>query len=175
MAWPDWPWLPDLRHFSSSPVLTPSSARRTLVGTGFGALVTTDQTSTAVCGAGRVQSTGETRSTSTATLVKAVELRATRLLARNLLISLTTSEIHRQNYAVVHRNAAVNFFCNNFLRISTDFGTLCIIFIARYQEISPHLAYVSTLPCKIRKQRFFARAPKNFSQKYRRKIPRRSL
>ena len=51
-------------------------------------------------------------------------------------------------------------FCNN-LQMLTDFDTFCTKLTSNelrtlgYQNVSLHHACVSTLPCKIRKQRFF--------------------
>jgi len=57
-------------------------------------------------------------------------------------------------------NVAVNVL-QQLLQILTDLDNFCIRLtrneqcISAYQNVSLHLACVSTLPCKIRKQRFF--------------------
>jgi len=69
---------------------------------------------------------------------------------------------------VGHKNVAVNFL-QQLLQRLTDFGNFCIKLtrneqrISGYQNVSLHLACVSTLPCKIRKQRFFHVSTETFT------------
>jgi len=58
----------------SAPVVTWATARRALVGTWLCALVTTDERSTTVGGAGGVQAAGKATTTRTTALVETIQL-----------------------------------------------------------------------------------------------------